>query len=49
MKWPAMATLIAWAEEKGHEETVQVLTQTLEEEETADEKLSSIARSDANP
>ena len=42
-------TLIAWAEEMGHEEAVKVLTQTLEEEEAADEKLSSIARSDANP
>ena len=42
-------TLIAWAEEMGHEEAVEVLNQTLEEEEAADEKLSSIARSDANP
>ena len=42
-------TLIAWAEELGHEEAVKILTETLEEEEAADEKLSSIARSDANP
>jgi ferritin-like metal-binding protein YciE len=43
------ATLITWAEEMGHEEAVKVLTQTLEEEEAADEKLSSIARSNVNP
>ena len=42
-------TLIAWAEEMGHDEAVKVLTETLEEEEAADQKLSSIARSDANP
>lgn len=42
-------TLIAWAEEMGHEDAVKVLTETLREEEAADEKLSSIARSDANP
>jgi len=42
-------TLIAWAEELGHEEAVKVLTETLKEEEAADEKLSSLAISDANP
>ena len=42
-------TLIAWAEELGHEEAVKVLAQTLQEEEAADDKLSSIASSDANP
>lgn len=42
-------TLIAWAEELGHEDAVKVLAETLEEEEAADEKLTSIARSDANP
>jgi ferritin-like metal-binding protein YciE len=33
----------------GHEKAVTLLNQTLQEEEAADEKLSSIARSDANP
>jgi ferritin-like metal-binding protein YciE len=42
-------TLIAWAEEMGHEEAAKVLNKTLLEEETADQKLSAIARSDANP
>ena len=42
-------TLIAWAEELGHEKAVKVLSETLQEEEAADEKLTEIARSEANP
>jgi ferritin-like metal-binding protein YciE len=42
-------TLIAWAEEMGHDDAVELLRETLEEEEAADEKLTSIAKSEANP
>jgi len=41
-------TLVAWAEEMGHQEAVDLLTATLDEEKTADEKLTSIAESSAN-
>ena len=41
-------TLIAWAKEMGHDEAVELLQQTLDEERAADEKLSEIALSAAN-
>jgi len=41
-------TLVAWAEQMGHDEAVGLLQQTLEEEKSADEKLTSIAENIAN-
>jgi ferritin-like metal-binding protein YciE len=41
-------TLVAWAEQMGHDEAVELLRATLEEEKAADEKLTSIAESIAN-
>lgn len=41
-------TLCAWASEMGHEEAVELLTATLEEERAADETLTEIAESTAN-
>jgi len=41
-------TLVAWAEQMGHDEAVDLLEETLEEEKTADDKLTSIAESIAN-
>jgi ferritin-like metal-binding protein YciE len=41
-------TLCAWAELMGHDEAMQLLRQTLDEEEAADEKLTSVAESVAN-
>lgn len=41
-------TVCAWAERMGHEEAVELLTATLDEEKTADEKLTAIAESTAN-
>lgn len=41
-------TLIAWAEELGLDEAADVLNETLEEEKSADEKLSDIATSNIN-
>jgi ferritin-like metal-binding protein YciE len=38
----------AWAEEMGHSTAVRLLTQTLEEEDAADEKLTEIAEGLAN-
>jgi ferritin-like metal-binding protein YciE len=38
----------AWAEEMDHSEAVKLLTETLEEEDAADEKLTEIAESLAN-
>jgi ferritin-like metal-binding protein YciE len=38
----------AWAEEMGHSEAVELLTETLEEEAAADQKLTEIAQSIAN-
>jgi ferritin-like metal-binding protein YciE len=38
----------AWAEEMGHSKAVKLLTQTLEEEDAADEKLTEIAEGLAN-
>jgi ferritin-like metal-binding protein YciE len=41
-------TLIAWAKQMGHDEAVDLLEQTLEEEKAADQKLTEIAESLAN-
>ena len=41
-------TLIAWGQRMGHDEAVELLEETLEEEKAADEKLTSIAESVAN-
>jgi ferritin-like metal-binding protein YciE len=41
-------TVIAWAEAMGHTEAAQLLKETLEEEEAADGKLSSIAEGGIN-
>ena len=41
-------TLCAWAKQMGHEEAVELLESTLEEERAADEKLTEIAESAAN-
>lgn len=41
-------TLIAWARQMDHQEAVDLLTQTLDEEKAADEKLTEIAESLAN-
>jgi len=41
-------TLCAWAEQMGHDEALQLLRQTEEEESAADEKLTEIAETIAN-
>jgi ferritin-like metal-binding protein YciE len=41
-------TLIAWAEQMGHDEVVELLEETLEEEKEADQKLTSVAETVAN-
>ena len=41
-------TLCTWAEEMGHEDALRLLKQSLDEEEAADEKLTSVAESVAN-
>jgi len=41
-------TLVAWAEQMGHDEAVDLLEETLEEEKSADDKLTSVAESIAN-
>jgi ferritin-like metal-binding protein YciE len=41
-------TVIAWAEQLGHTEAVEPLQSTLEEENSADEKLTDMAQSVAN-
>jgi ferritin-like metal-binding protein YciE len=41
-------TLVAWAEQMGHDEAVDLLEETLDEEKSADEKLTSVAESIAN-
>jgi ferritin-like metal-binding protein YciE len=41
-------TVIAWAEAMGHDEAARLLKETLEEEEAADEKLSSLANGGIN-
>jgi ferritin-like metal-binding protein YciE len=44
----AYGTLIAWAKAMAHDEAVDLLEQTLEEEKLADEKLTSISESGIN-
>ena len=41
-------TLVTWAQQMGHDEAVELLEETLDEEKAADEKLTSIAESVAN-
>ncbi|MFT3977659.1 MAG: ferritin-like domain-containing protein [Sphingomonas bacterium] len=41
-------TLIAWAREMGHDQVIELLEATLEEERATDEKLSDLAESAAN-
>jgi len=41
-------TLVTWAEQMGHDEAVELLNETLDEEKSADEKLTSVAESIAN-
>ncbi len=41
-------TVIVWAEAMGHDEAAELLKETLDEEEAADEKLTSIAQSGIN-
>lgn len=41
-------TVRAWAEQMGHDEAVELLSETLDEESAADEKLTEIAESLAN-
>ncbi|MBE0543383.1 MAG: ferritin-like domain-containing protein [Verrucomicrobia bacterium] len=41
-------TVCAWAEQMGHDDAVELLTATLDEETAADEKLTAIAESIAN-
>ena len=44
----AYGTLVAWARGMGHNEVADLLQETLDEEEAADEKLTSIAESGVN-
>ena len=44
----AYGTLVAWARAMGHDEAAELLEQTLEEEEAADQKLTSLAQSRIN-
>jgi len=44
----AYGTLVAWARAMGHTEAADLLQETLDEEKTADEKLSSLAESGIN-
>lgn len=44
----AYGTLIAWAKAMGHMDAVDLLQQTLDEEKTADEKLTALAESGIN-
>jgi ferritin-like metal-binding protein YciE len=41
-------TVRSWAERRGHKESVRLLHETLEEEKSADEKLTEIAEDLAN-
>jgi ferritin-like metal-binding protein YciE len=41
-------TLMAWAKQMGHDEAVELLKETLDEEKAADDKLTSVAESIAN-
>jgi ferritin-like metal-binding protein YciE len=42
-------TLCTWAEQMGHDEALELLKQTIDEEETTDERLTELAESLANP
>ncbi len=44
----AYGTLVAWARAMGHDEAAELLEQTLEEEEAADQKLTALAQSRIN-
>ena len=44
----AYGTLVAWARAMGHDEAVELLEQTFEEEKAADQKLTSLAQSRIN-
>lgn len=44
----AYGTLVAWAQAMGHTEAARLLQQTLDEEKTADKKLSSLAEGGIN-
>jgi ferritin-like metal-binding protein YciE len=44
----AYGTLVAWAKSLGHDQAARLLEQTLEEEKSADETLSSIAENGVN-
>jgi ferritin-like metal-binding protein YciE len=44
----AYGTLVAWARAMGHDESADLLQQTLDEEKTADEKLTTLAESGIN-
>ena len=44
----AYGTLIAWAKAMGHMDAVDLLQQTLDEEKTADEKLTALAEGGIN-
>ena len=44
----AYGTLVAWAQAMGHDEAVELLQQTLDEEKATDEKLSSLAEGGIN-
>jgi ferritin-like metal-binding protein YciE len=44
----AYGTLVAWAQAMGHDEAVQLLQETLDEEKAADEKLTSLAEGGIN-
>ena len=41
-------TLIAWAEKLGHEDAVELLSETLEEEKATDEALTELAETTIN-
>jgi ferritin-like metal-binding protein YciE len=41
-------TLIAWAEKLGHEDAVELLSETLEEEEATDKALTALAETVIN-
>jgi len=41
-------TLVTWAEQMGHDEAVELLRETLQEEKSTDEKLTQVAESRAN-
>jgi ferritin-like metal-binding protein YciE len=44
----AYGTLVAWAEAMGHAQVAKLLSETLEEEKAADEKLTALAESGIN-